>query len=106
MGAGSWEACCTACDRCTLLSGSTHKAAYAAVAAAERLFLCDETNDDWCARVQELAMLPDRMLRDQTCRCGGRFSLAAQPRCPRCAAVLLDSFFHYGYIPSLRPGAT
>jgi hypothetical protein len=106
MGAGSWEACCTGCSRVTFLSGYAHEAEYDAVAAAEHTFLFDEANDDWRARMQELATRADRLLRDQTCRCGGRFSLAAPPRCPRCAAVLLDSFFHHGYMPSPGPETT
>jgi hypothetical protein len=104
MGAGTWEACCTACSETTFLNGYSHPAPYDAVSAAERQFLLDDTRDDWRGQVQEIALTADNLLQSKVCRCGSRFSLAAQPRCPQCAAVLLESYFHYAYLPSPLSG--
>ena len=99
MGAGNWETCCTACDRFTFLSGYERDSDYQRVLAAEGVFLRDGRTDGWIAQIVELARTADRNLRDRSCACGGRFSLAAKPRCPHCKTVLLDSFFHYACAP-------
>jgi hypothetical protein len=94
MGAGSWEACCTACSRVTRLSGYRHPREYDEIAAAERLFLLDAASD-WRSRMVAIAGEADTKLDERTCACGSRFSVAAPPRCPGCRTVLLDSFFHH-----------
>jgi hypothetical protein len=98
MGAGSWEACCTACSNTTTLSGYVHRREYQAVMAAEQAMLFDE-HYDWRSVMVEIAKTADALLKDRTCTCGAPFSVAAKPRCPRCRAVLMDSFFHNAYIP-------
>lgn len=105
MGADTWETCCTECSRTTFLDGYAHDAEYQRVSAAERAFLLDQNSDAWRTEVLALARTADGKLRDRTCVCGGRFSLAAQPRCPHCRAVLLDSFFHYAYVVSPMTGS-
>jgi hypothetical protein len=99
MAAGSWDVCCVACSRVTFLDGYTHEREYEEISSAEHVFLLDGSRDDWRRRVEDIAVVADRKLREQLCPCGSRFSLAAVPRCPGCRAVLLDSFFHYAYLP-------
>jgi hypothetical protein len=98
MGAGSWEACCTACSNFTTLNGYAHESDYRAIMAAEQEMLFDEHND-WRRAMVGIAKTADANLDARTCKCGAPFSVAAQPRCPTCRAVLMDSFFHYAYIP-------
>ncbi len=100
MGAGIWEACCLQCSRTTILKGSAHGAEYQRVSDAERTFLLASNSDGWQTEVLALARTADEKLRERTCACGGRFSLAGKPRCPHCRAILLDSFFHYASLPS------
>ncbi len=105
MGAGMWEICCTECSRITFLNGYAHEAEYQRVGAAERSYLLHPNSDAWRTEVVALARTADENLRDRTCACGGRFSLAAKPRCPHCRAILLDSFFHYAYVASPMTGS-
>jgi hypothetical protein len=95
MAAGIWPACCTRCSNITTLNGYVHRADYDRVGEAERQFLAGGRDTGWRAVVVGLAASADAKLGDACCPCGGRFSLAAEPRCPRCGATLLDSFFHY-----------
>jgi hypothetical protein len=97
MAAGSWEACCTACSAVTALNGYLHHEEYDRLAAAEREFLLDASSDGWRARVETIASEADRKLDAQRCACSSHFSLAAAPRCPRCRAVVMDSYFHYAH---------
>jgi hypothetical protein len=103
MGAGSWEACCTACSQFTVLSGYTHKREYDAIMAAEQILLFDERSDQWRGPMIEVARTVDGTLPERACACGAHFSVAAKPRCPRCRAVLMDTFFHYAYLPESGP---
>jgi hypothetical protein len=44
--------------------------------------------------LRQVAREYDRFVDPFPCKCGGRFSLAAKPRCPRCEHVVFDSYFH------------
>jgi hypothetical protein len=95
MAAGTWETCCTRCSNVTLLNDHADPAAYDRVSAAEQMFLLEGQDSGWRAVVTDLARRADAKLDRTRCPCGGRFSLAAEPRCPHCRAILLDSFFHF-----------
>jgi hypothetical protein len=95
MAAGTWETCCTRCSNVTRLNDRAHPAAYDRLSEAERMFLLKGQHSDWRAVVEDLARSADAKVDDARCPCGGRFSLAAEPRCPHCRAILLDSFFHF-----------
>ncbi len=105
LGAGIWETCCLECSRTTFLNGSAHGAEYQRLGAAERSYLLHPNSDAWRTDALALARTADKKLRERTCVCGGRFSLAAKPRCPHCRAVLLDSFFHYASAASPMTGS-
>jgi len=94
MGAGTWEVCCDRCHRIALLDGYAHPAEYEGLVEAEDEFLL-RAEGEWKRRVAALAAAANATLPQPGCDCGGRFSVAAAPRCPRCHAVLLDSYFHY-----------
>lgn len=97
MGAGSWEACCTACNNITTLNAYVHRKDYEAVMAAEKLMFSDSHGDAWRTAMLEIAKTADANLDERTCNCGAPFSVAAEPRCPKCRTVLMDSFFHYSF---------
>src|SRR5690606_14434108 len=98
MGAGHWEASCRSCHRYRV-----HLNAYRGVMERElvdtlgnlaREFRLGVNTAGILDRVEQLAVEADPLLSEETCSCGGRFSLAARPRCSSCQAVLLDSPFH------------
>ena len=60
----------------------------------EQDFIRGRGLDDIDRRVAGIAQAYDHLINAQQCSCGGRFSLSAKPRCPRCDAVAFDSYFH------------
>jgi hypothetical protein len=58
-------------------------------------FLEDDTVPELDRAVHEIAEATDRYLEVAVCSCGARFSLEAKPRCQKCHAILVDSYFHY-----------
>jgi hypothetical protein len=68
------------------------------VQGIEQRFLRDEAVP-WREDVSAITATADEKLHARACECGGRFSLAAPPRCPHCRAVVLDSCFHFAFLP-------
>jgi hypothetical protein len=95
MAAGDWQTCCSRCSNITTLNGYVYSQDYEALMAAEKEFLRDGKSTGWQIQVENLALTVDRKLTERRCSCGGRFSVAAKPRCPHCHEVLLDSCFHF-----------
>lgn len=98
MGAAHWEANCRSCHRYR-----PHLNAYRSAAERElcdtlgslaRAFRLNRNPTEALRRAEQLAEEGDTIPPAQACICGGRFSLAARPRCSGCQDVLLDSPFH------------
>lgn len=104
MGAGHWEVSCRSCHRYRpLLSAyrsSMERELYDTLSSLAHEFRLSANSTDILARVDQLALEADSLLPEETCSCGGQFSLAARPRCSNCQEVLLDSPFHITLVTS------
>lgn len=108
MGAGTWEVCCVSCHRVALYGLSVvdpeQAQGYQAVEALEGDYLRDRISDEGLEEsIHRLAEAYDGVIRPVRCKCGGHFSVAAKPRCARCASVLLDTYFYYAWRPETAP---
>jgi hypothetical protein len=88
------------CDRCGAVQdeGLDRRFFPEAIASFLELrdaFVKDTMPPEFDERVGRLARENDHFINPSRCTCGGHFSLAAKPRCRRCRAVILDSYFHY-----------
>lgn len=94
MGAGAWSVYCLKCsNRVEMLGYPPTTPAYDAMPRLGTDFEKSRRLDEIPAAVAQVAARYDDFLR-QPCPCGGRFSLAAKPRCPECNGVAFDSYFH------------
>lgn len=98
MGAGGWEVNCVSCHRVSsqLLSAySKHtRRTYHRLEALCTEFLGEFELDRITPLIRAIAAKKDRAWAEQPCECGGRFSLAAMPRCIRCQEVVELTYFH------------
>lgn len=108
MGAGHWEVNCRGCHRHRpLLSayrGSRERELYDTLSGLALEFRLSANPAGILTRVEHLAIEADSLFAGETCSCGGRFSVAARPRCSRCNEVILDSPFHFTLVTS-APGS-
>ncbi len=99
----SYEACCDSCSAADD-SGLCPYARGKVVRHLLRLYTRFQRGDppeDLDAVMTLTARRDDRHLARPDCDCGGRFSLAAFPRCDSCRAVIFESYFHYnGHKPA------
>ena len=95
MGAGNWEINCSNCHNVASrgLCGYTNQRVYSKLEELREDYMMGRLNLI-NAEIHKLATQYDSQLPEKKCSCGGRFSLAAKPRCIYCDAVLIDSFFH------------
>jgi len=109
MGAGHWEASCRSCHRYRVhlnaYRGSVERELVETLCTLAREFRLGVDPAGTLDRVEQLAVEADPLLPDEACSCGGRFSLAARPRCSRCQEVLLDSPFHITLVASAPASA-
>ena len=108
MGAGTWEVCCVSCHRVSISGLSVARAeqaqGYQAVEALEGDYLRGRINDEGLEEaIHRLAGEDDGVILPARCECGGHYSVAAKPRCARCASVLLDTYFYYAWRPDTGP---
>jgi ribosomal protein L37AE/L43A len=97
MASAVWDVPCTHCHRRRpqpMYAFGPTEPAFDALQRVEYDFIRSRRLDETEQRVREIAQAYDPLLNAHPCTCGGRFSLAAKPRCPRCNAVAFDSFFH------------
>jgi hypothetical protein len=97
IGAGSWDVHCGACHRTGSDSFSGYgqsRVGYGMIVSIRGDFVRSRRLGTVEARVVELARTFDHFINKAPCECGGRFSLAAKPRCLRCDGVAVDSWFH------------
>ncbi len=104
MGAGIWEVSCTTCYRVNYDGISAYRMeqelGYNAVSALETAYETGQVGDEELEEaIGRLAKVYDATIRPTQCECDGHFSLAAKPRCARCASVLLDTYFCYAWSP-------
>ncbi len=88
------------CDRCARVNYSAfdpyaHEDVANEIQRLSDLFRLGKHPENLAELVQELARQHDHLIRPRECRCGGRFSLSAKPRCRNCRAIVSDSYFHY-----------
>ncbi len=88
------------CDRCGAVQNQGLHPGFFPNAIASFLelrdaFVEDVAPPDLDEKVGTLAREYDQFINPSGCTCGGHFSLGAKPRCGRCRAVILDSYFHY-----------
>jgi hypothetical protein len=103
MDAGSWELHCTKCHRRTQksLSGYTDKATYQQLTKLREDFLRSHDLESITEVITALADAIETESSPQNCRCGGRFSIRAKPRCVKCDEILIDSYFHISFKPGV-----
>src|SRR5690606_27443215 len=104
MGAGHWEVNCRSCHRhrphLSAYRGPGERELYDTLCGLALEFRLSADPAGILARVEELAAGADSLFAGETCSCGGRFSVAARPRCSRCREVLFDSPFHFTLVAS------
>ena len=93
----AFEVCC---DRCGAVQEEGLDRLFFPEAIASFLerrdaFVKDTMPPDLDERVRRWARENDQFINPSRCTCGAHFSLAAKPRCQRCGAVILESYFHY-----------
>src|SRR5687768_13342353 len=87
MGAGAWSVYCLKCsNRVEMLEYSPTAPAYDAMSRLGKDFDRSRRLEEIPAAVSQIAAKYDHFL-PQPCPCGGRFSLAAKPRCPECSGI-------------------
>jgi hypothetical protein len=102
MGAGNWELCCTLCGKTNdnLLTYYRHPNLIKPLHELEEYFLRGQWGETQESQIyaleQEFAVSGSK----NRCDCGGKFSLLGKPRCHKCKAVLMESYFHYSFIPA------
>ena len=97
MASACWDVPCLNCHRWRpkpMYGFGDTEAAFNALQSIEHDFVRSRGLDQIEHRVAEVARAYDHLINAEPCPCGGRFSLAAKPRCPRCNTVAFDSFFH------------
>jgi hypothetical protein len=98
MCAGSWPLNCTECRRIgpKRLSGyrKPMSSGYDRIEVIRHDFVCSRRLDEIDALMRELAAEFDDIIDPDPCGCGGRFSLAARPRCLRCDHVVYETCFN------------
>jgi hypothetical protein len=102
MGAGSWELVCNSCHRISpeSLNGYMHPKIYVELGELEKAFLLGLWDEHCRGRIRTVAQRYQELHPELGCMCGGQYSILGKPRCVRCEAVLLDSYFHYSYEPT------
>jgi hypothetical protein len=88
---------CTKCHRATTRAfsfGEPGEAIWAWIDAIRADFVRARHLDSIDERLREVAREYNRFVDPFPCKCGGQFSLAAKPRCPRCEHVAFDTYFH------------
>ncbi len=110
MGAGTWEMNCTSCHRSRpLLSAYGSPERRDLVLRIQQLGLEFRRSAAVPALLDQMQALADRHdgdLAPDPCECGGRYSLAAFPRCSRCATPLLESPFNIAVGPVPEPDSS
>jgi hypothetical protein len=100
MGTATWRVPCLNCYRYRpepMYPFGAYEAPFDALQAVEHHFIRSHRLGETDDRVAEIARACDFIINARPCVCGGHFSLAAKPRCPRCNAVAFDSYFHDVY---------
>jgi hypothetical protein len=106
MGTPYWAMGCLNCHRTgpgalSAFDGTAEtQAVFGPMLDLKRDFALSRDLDRIARRVAELARQYDHRINPEPCACGGRFSLSAKPRCPRCDVIAFDSYFHEVYEPS------
>jgi len=101
MGAGIWDLNCTHCHQLSTqpLNGYTDDANYQQLERLRNDFICSRDLELMDERIAAISASIESVNRRKNCRCGGQFSLMAKPRCVKCNAVLIDSYFHVSFKP-------
>jgi hypothetical protein len=97
MAAGCWSVHCTTCHRTSVERFSGYgpgKEGWVKIEMIRADFVRSRHLDRLDERVRQVARDYDRFVDPFSCKCGGRFSLAAKPRCPHCERVVVDTYFH------------
>jgi hypothetical protein len=94
--APGYEVCCCECSNYSfgLNPYSYRRQMDSLLALMDRFLMCDAVPGLYEA-VHEIAEAMDKFLEGNRCSCGARFSFEAKPRCNKCHAILVDSYFHY-----------
>jgi hypothetical protein len=97
-----WDLCCGTCCQVnhSALSPYTYKNEHfwKDLDGLREQFIRGEDKTKIEAAVRRLAAQVDSCIKDVSCPCGGRFSIAAKPRCVNCNAIICDSYFNYTYV--------
>lgn len=97
MASARWDVNCLKCHRHRpepLYAFGEAGAAFDALQRVEQDFIHSRGLADIDHQVAAIARAYDHLVGSEPCPCGGRLSLTAKPRCPRCDAIAFDSCFH------------
>jgi hypothetical protein len=96
MGASAWVAACCACHRtgAATISPYDEGDVWRLLNGIMRDFTRARRLKEIKGRVLKAARLYDSLVNRKACDCGGRFSVAAKPRCLGCDGIVIDTWFH------------
>jgi hypothetical protein len=96
MGASPWVVACCACHRtgAAMISPYDEGDAWLFLSGIRQDFVRARRLKEIKGRVLKAARLYDHLVNRKACDCGGRFSVAARPRCLGCDRVVIDTWFH------------
>lgn len=91
-----FEACCSECSEVSNgLNPYLYKDLIDRLLVLMERFKKGSDDPDLDGNINEIAKQGDGFLKPSNCKCGGKFSLKAKPRCKKCRHVIYESYFHY-----------